>query len=831
MKFAHFFIDRPVFAIVLSLATIIVGGLSALALPIAQYPEIAPPTVTISAVYPGANAETVAKTVATPIEEQVNGVEHMIYISSESTNTGALSITVTFAVGTNLDVALMQVQNRVEIALPELPAEVQAQGVTVQKASPDITLAIALYSPNGSRDTLFMSNYAMLQLRDQLLRLSGVGSITIFGERDYSMRLWLDPQKLAARGLMPSDVISAVQRQNLEVAAGTVAGPPTPGEPPFQYTVNALGRLTDPSQFGQIVVKTSHAGAVTYLHDVARVELGAYDYSTANTYDGHPAVGIAIFQLPGTNSIETANIVYAKMKELKKRFPPGMDYVIAHDTTTFVRESIADVTRTLFIAVGLVALVVLIFLQDWRASLVPMCAIPVSLVGTFAVMWIVGFSLNMLSLFGMVLAIGIVVDDAIVVVENVQRWVDRGVPPRDAAYHAMDEVTPAVIAIAFGLSAVFVPVAFIPGITGQFYRQFALTIAFSTLLSAFNSLSLSPALSALLLRPADSRGDWLTRGIQFMVGWFFRLFNRGFDSVNRGYIRALRHVVRYSAIALVIYAGLVYLAYHMFLAVPTGFIPTQDQGYLIVNVQTPSGSSIERTESVIQQYADLVLKTPGVEDCFAVSGFSIISGAQSSEAGLIFLHLKPFNQRTSARLTASAVADALRRKFAAVQGGEAMVLLPSPVHGIGTAGGFMMMIEDRSGTASPEQLQGTIQQVIAAASKRPEVHGLFSTVRANVPQLYAEVDRNKAEKQNVSVDDVYTTLGTYLGGAYVNDFNYLGRTYEVIAQADGQFRSNRSDVTGLKVRNAAGDMVPIGAVARMRQETTAYRVPRYDLSP
>src|SRR5882724_9628492 len=557
MKIAHFFIDRPVFAIVLSLVAMIAGSIAMFTLPIAQYPQIVPPTVTVSATYPGANAETVARTVATPIEEQINSVENMLYMSSQSTNTGNLNLTVTFKVGTNLDVAQVQVQNRVAIAQPQLPPEVQQEGIVVKKASPDITLAIAFFSPNGSHDTLFLSNYVTLQLKDEIARLPGVGDITLFGVRDYSMRLWLDPDKMAARSMTAGDVVNAVREQNVQVAAGIVGGPPLPKESSaFQYTLNAQGRLTDPSEFGDIVVKVGADGRITQMKDIARVELGGADYGTTVNYDGHPAVGLAVFQLPGTNAINTADVIYAKMKELKKHFPPGVDYAIAHDTTPFVRESISDLVRTLLIAISLVALVVLIFLQSWRASLVPILAIPVSLVGTFAVMWLVGFSLNMLSLFGLVLAIGIVVDDAIVVVENVQRWLDEGASPRDAAFKAMDEVTPAVIAIAFGLSAVFIPVAFIPGITGRFYQQFALTIAFSTLLSAFVSLTLSAALSALLLRPQNAERDWLTQTFDSAFGIFFHAFNRGFDVTNRWYIGALHHVVRHVGVALVVYVGL-----------------------------------------------------------------------------------------------------------------------------------------------------------------------------------------------------------------------------------------------------------------------------------
>ena len=566
------------------------------------------------------------------------------------------------------------------------------------------------------------------------------------------------------------------------------------------------------------------------MKDVGRVELGAADYSTTVNYDGHPAVGLAIFQLPGTNAINTANVVYAKMKELKKRFPPGMDYAIAHDTTPFVRESIKDLIKTLLIAVGLVALVVLVFLQSWRASLVPILAIPVSLIGTFAVMWLVGFSLNMLSLFGLVLAIGIVVDDAIVVVENVQRWLEEGLSPREAAFRAMDEVTPAVIAIAFGLSAVFIPVAFIPGITGRFYQQFALTIAFSTLLSAFNSLTLSPALSALLLRSHNAEQDWLTRGLNFTFGWFFGLFNRGFDLTNRWYTRSVHHVVRFAVISLVAYGGLVFLAYVLFRIVPTGFIPTQDQGYVIVNVQMPDASSIERTDAVMTQLSKLALKTPGIQDAFAVSGFSILTRANSSAAGLLFLHFTPFGERAGkANMTDVAIANRLTQQFSKAEGGQAIVLLPPAVRGIGNAGGFTMQVEDRSGSAAPQQLQQAAQHLIDAARSRPELTRLFSTFRASVPQIYINVDRVKAKKENVSVTDIFQTLQVYLGGLYINDFNYLGRTWHVMAQADAPFRATVAQVSRLKTRNAAGQMVPLGAISDVKDIVGPDRIQRYDL--
>lgn len=831
MKIAHFFIDRPVFAIVISVVIIIAGSIAAFTLPVSQYPEIVPPTVTVTATYPGANAETMAKTVATPIEEQVNGVENMLYMSSQSTNNGSMTLTVTFKVGTNLDVAQVQVQNRVAVALPQLPPEVQQEGVVVKKASPNITLAVAFYSPDNSHDALFISNFVTLQIKDEIARLPGVGDITIFGVRDYSMRLWLNPDRLAVRGLTVGDVINAVKEQNVEVAAGIVGGPPlAKGGAAFQYTLNAEGRLTNPSQFGDIVVKVGSDGRITRLKDVARIELGAADYSTSSYYDGHPTVGLAVYQLPGTNALRTADAIYAKMKVLKKRFPPGVDYAFAHDTTPFVRESIHDLLRTLIIAVGLVALVVLIFLQSWRAALVPILAIPVSLIGTFAVMWVVGFSLNMLSLFGLVLAIGIVVDDAIVVVENVQRWLEEGLAPREAAFRAMTEVTPAVIAIAFGLSAVFIPVAFIPGITGRFYQQFALTIAFSTLLSAFNSLTLSPAMCALLLRPHGARQDLFSRLLDLTLGWFFGLFNRGFGSANRGYARLLRRVLRYSALVLVVYGGLVYLTYGLFKIVPTGYIPTQDQGYLLVNVQMPDASSLGRTDAVMRHLSDLAMKTPGIDEAFAICGFSVLSRANSSAAGLLFLTLTPFGQRAGRpALSAPAIAAKLNREYSQIRDAVSIVLMPAPVMGLGNAGGFTMEVEDRSGSQTPQQLQAATERLIGAARRRPELSRLFTTFRAAVPQLYVKVDRVKAKKQNVSVSDVFQALQVYLGGFYINDFNYLGRTWHVMAQADAPYRATAAQVANLYTRNRAGQMVPLGALAQLKDIVGPDRIQRYDL--
>ena len=831
MNIPHFFITRPVFAAVISIVTIIGGALAILGLPVAQYPEIAPPTVTVTTSYPGANAQTVAETVATPIEEQVNGVENMLYMSSQSTNDGAMKLTITFKVGTNLDVAQVQVQNRVAIAQPQLPPEVQQVGITVKKASPDITLVVALYSPDNSHDTLFMSNYATLQLRDEIARLPGVGDITVFGVRDYSMRLWLDPDKMASRGITVGDVVTAVKEQNVQVAAGLIGGPPLKaGTSQFQYTMNVEGRLIDPSQFANMVVYVGLDGRITQFKDIGRAELAAADYSTAMTFDGKPAVAIAVFQLPGSNSIQTADAIYARLAELKQRFPQGVDYTIPYDTTKFVRDSMRDVIKTLFEGVGLVALVVLIFLQNWRAALVPLLAIPVSLIGTFAIMYVAGFSMNLLSLFGLVLAIGIVVDDAIVVVENVERWVAQGLTPRDAAFKAMDEVTPAVIAIAFGLSAVFIPVAFISGITGQFYRQFALTISFSTLLSAFNSLTLSPALAALLLKPHDARPDWFTRGMNACLGFFFRAFNAAFANTQAGYLKALRRVVRFSAMTLFVYGGLVVLAVVLFKTVPIGFIPAQDQGYLIVPAQLPDAASIDRTQAVMAQMAQIGLKTPGVKGLFTVAGLSILANANSSAAGVMFCTLDDFSQRAGKPAeSADAIAQSLRKEFSGIQDAFILVFPPPPVRGVGNAGGFKLQIEDRSGLATPAELQAVVEKVIAAGSSRKEVSLLNTTFRASFPQLNGNVDRVKAKQQNVAVTDVFQALQVFLGGLYINDFNYLGRTWRVVAQADAPFRATEQDVTRFETRNSAGQMVPLGAVMDLKDTTGPDRIQRYDL--
>lgn len=833
MRFAHFFIDRPVFAAVLSIVTVLVGAIAAFTLPVAQYPEIAPPTVVVNARYPGASAQVVSDSIASPLEQQINGVERMLYMNSQCNNDGSLQLTVTFSLGTNLDIAQVQVQNRVALAEPQLPEEVRRQGVTVRKSSPDITMVVQIFSPTKAYDRLYLSNYVTLQVRDQLARVEGVGDIRVFGARDYSIRAWLDPQQLAARSVTAGDVVRAIREQNVQVAAGVVGQEPLPsGAADFQYTVNVHGQLERPEEFAEIIIKQSEDGGITRLRDVARVELGAADYGIASTFNNQESIGIAIFQLPGSNAIDTANTVYAKMKELKANFPPGIDYAIPFDTTIFVRQSIKDVGKTLLEAVALVVIVVLVFLQSWRASIVPLLAIPVSLIGTFAFMKVFGFSLNNLSLFGIVLSIGIVVDDAIVVVENVERWIEEGMPPREATRRAMTEVTPAVIAIAFGLSAVFIPVAFVSGITGQFYRQFALTISIATLLSAFNSLTLSPALAALLLRPRHAKPDVFTRIMNFLFGWFFRLFNRGLAASTKLYASSVRRVLRIAVLALVAYLGLGAAGYFEFGAVPTSFIPAQDQGYLIANVQMPDAASFDRTHQTTQRLMRMALETPDVQDAVAITGYSFLTGGSQSNVATMFMILKPFNERAGhPERAAGRVAGRLMGKFSQVQEGFALVFPPPPVRGIGVAGGFKMYVQNRSGRNDPKELQAITDQLMAAARKRPELQSLFSSFRASVPQLKFDIDRTRAKKQGVDLTDLFDTLNVFLGSLYVNDFTFLGRTFRVLVQADSVFRATAADVGQFEIRNSVGRMAPLGAVMQVREITAPDRISRYNLYP
>jgi len=830
MKFAHFFIYRPIFAAVLSIVIVIVGLIAMVQLPIAQYPEVAPPTVVVTARYPGANPKVIAETVATPIEQEVNGVEKMLYMSSTSSSDGVMALTITFKVGTDLNIAQVLVQNRVAIALPRLPEEVRRLGVTTTKRSPDLTMVVHLRSPDKSRDELYVGNYAYLQVRDQLARLPGVGDVTVFGARDYSMRVWLDPEKIAARNLTAADIVRAIREQNLQVAAGVIGQPPTPAGNEFQLSINTLGRLIDEEQFGEIIIKSGAEGQVTRVRDVARVELAARDYSLISRLNGEPAAALVIFQLPGSNAIDTSDRVRAKMEELKRAFPPGIDYTVVYDTTMFARESIRAVVETLFEAILLVVIVVIVFLQSWRASVIPLLAVPVSLIGTLAVMQAFGFSLNNLSLFGLVLAIGIVVDDAIVVVENVERNIALGLSPIEATKKAMNEVSGPVIAVALVLSAVFIPTATIGGITGQFYKQFALTIAVSTVISAFNSLTLSPALSAVLLRGHDAKRDWLTRGMDLGLGWFFRLFNKGFSRTTNGYTRGVGAVLRRSGIALLVYAGLIGLAVVGFRAVPRGFIPTQDAGYVVVIAQLPDGASLDRTQKLLTRAGELARQIPGVTYSVEFPGFSAISGANLPNAGTMFLGLQPFDKRRDRAKSMDSIMGQLYGRFDELRDALVLVFPPPPVRGLGNVGGFKMMVQDKQDVGL-NTLAGTAFNMMVNGSQLPGMQSVFTTFTVKVPQLFIEVDRTKAKSMNVALQDVYDTLQIYLGSLYVNDFNRFGRTYQVTAQADANFRLKPDDIRNLKTRNAAGEMVPLGTLVDIHETTGPDKVVRYNMYP
>jgi len=754
----------------------------------------------------------------------------MLYMSSTSTSDGVMSLTVTFKLGTDLNTAQVLVQNRVSIALPKLPEEVRRLGVTTTKRSTDLTMVAHLVSPDGSRDELYLGNYAFLQVKDQLARIVGVGDVTVFGARDYSMRVWLDPEKLASRNMTGSDVVRAIREQNLQVAAGTIGQPPVPSGQDFQLTINTQGRLLDEQQFGEIIIKQGGQGQVTRIRDVARVELAARDYSVSSQLSGKPAAALVIFQLPGSNAIDTSDAVRAKLAELKKSFPPGVDYRVIYDTTLFARESIQAVVHTLFEAVLLVVLVVIVFLQSWRASIIPMLAVPVSLVGTFAVMKLFGFSLNNLSLFGLVLAIGIVVDDAIVVVENVERNIALGLAPVAATERAMNEVSGPVVAVALVLCAVFVPTAFVSGITGQFYRQFALTIAVSTVISAFNSLTLSPALSAILLKGTAAKKDWFAAGMDRVLGWFFRLFNKGFTSTTRGYTRAVGGVVRRGGIALLVYAGLLLLTWGGFKTVPTGFIPTQDSGYLIVFAQLPDGASLERSQKIIGRAGEIARAIPGVNGTVEFPGYNLLVGANLPNAGTMFVSLEAFENRKEPRKSAQAIMGQLYARYDELRDARVLVLPPPPVRGLGSTAGFKMMVQDRTDIGL-DVLAGTSFKMMIDGSQTPGLAQVFTTFTTRVPQLFVDVDRVKAKSMNVALADVNDTLQIYLGSLYVNDFNRFGRTYQVTAQADANFRIDPDDIRKLKTRNAAGDMVPLGTLVDVHETTGPDKVIRYNMYP
>jgi multidrug efflux pump len=1000
-----FFIDRPIFASVLSIVIALAGGLALTSLPVAQYPEVTPPQVQVSINYPGASAQVVADTVAAPIEQQVNGVEGMLYVSSQSGNDGSYTLSVTFDVGTDLNTALVMVQNRVTLAMPQLPTDVQRQGITIRKKTPDVLQIVSFTSPDGRYDNLYLSNLALISVRDELLRVDGVSDVNILGERDYSIRVWLDPQKLAARNLTALDVVAAIRDQNVEVAAGEVGQPPSTGRPAFEYPLDTLGRLADPERFGDIVVKagppprppafgpvgtvaapgssagglqpasgtlsnatalgtssrstigasgfhtsgfslsgsgssgggsslsvpylapstsgmssstlpsgggpgtssgsgmngTGSAGPMTgssagntfsidtnmarlsatpvisasiatftdltsappagssnpnatgglvgpdslrggglaagpwpaagvvRLRDVARIELGAQNYNNGAMLDGKPSVGLVIHLLPGANALDTADRIRAKMKELEPRFPDGVEYSIPYDTTPFIRESVNDVVMTLVEAIGLVAVVVLVFLQSWRASIIPLVAVPVAILGTFAVMAVVGFSLNNVSLFGLVLAIGIVVDDAIVVVENVQRWLDEGLPPREAAHQAMAEVTGPIVAIAVVLCAVFVPCAFVGGITGRFFRQFAVTIAASTLLSALNSLTLSPALAAIVMRKPGAGRDVLTRLLDGALGWFFRLFNRGFAAGTAGYAWAVGRLLRVGLVVLLVYAGLLGLTAWTFQRAPTGFIPEQDQGRLIVNVQLPDSASLERTQAVIARMDEIARGTPGVAHVTSTSGTSLVLGANSPNFGTAFVVLDPFDQRQDPSLSANAIMAKLRREFAEqIPDADLKVLAAPPIPGLSVAGGYKVMVEDRGGIGL-DTLQDRTDALVAKLRDDPAVVGSLTQFRSRTPMLYLDVDRTKVQSLGVPFNDVNQTMQIDLGSLYANSFNEFGRYWQVTVQAEGRYRSRPADVDVLQVRNSSGDMVPLGTLARLRPVSGPVAITRYNL--
>ncbi|MBB3934205.1 efflux RND transporter permease subunit [Aureimonas phyllosphaerae] len=828
MNISRFFVDRPVFAGVLSVMIFLGGLLSIFALPISEYPEVVPPSVVVRAAYPGANPAVIAETVATPLEEQINGVENMLYMSSQATTDGTLQLTVTFRIGTDPDQAQQLVQNRVAQAEPRLPEEVRRLGVSVVKSSPDLMLVVHLTSPNGRYDLTYLRNYALLNVRDRLARIDGMGQVQLFGSGDYSMRIWLDPEKTAARGLSANDVVTAIREQNVQAAAGVIGASPSVAGVEFQLSVNAQGRLRDVEEFADIIVRTDpETGAITRIRDIGRVELGASEYALRSLLSNEPAVAVPVFQAPGSNAIAIADEVRRTMAEIKQTMPDGVDYEIVYDTTQFVRASIDAVVHTLLEAVVLVVIVVVVFLQTWRASIIPLLAVPVSIVGTFAVMHLLGFSINALSLFGLVLAIGIVVDDAIVVVENVERNIENGLSPREATYQAMREVSGPIVAIALVLVAVFVPLAFISGLTGQFYRQFALTLAISTVISAFNSLTLSPALAALLLRGHDAPKDRLTRILDGALGWFFRGFNRFFGASSRRYGNGLGRLITRKGMMLGVYIVLVALTVVLFQKVPGGFVPAQDKQYLVGFAQLPDGASLDRTEAVAKRMGEIALKTPGVESTITFPGLSINGFTNSSNAAVVFLTLAPFEDRKTPELSAGAIAQALNGQFAGIEEAFTAIFPPPPVQGLGTIGGFKLQIEDRSGQGY-KALDDVVKGFLAKAYQAPELTGMFTGYGIDVPQLFADVDRARARQLNVPITEIFNTLQIYLGSLYVNDFNEFGRTYSVRVQADAPYRARAEDIGSLKVRSTTGEMIPLSALLSVDTVAGPERALRYN---
>jgi len=827
MNISKFFINRPIFAAVLSIMIFLAGVIAITQLPISEYPEVVPPSVVVRAQFPGANPTVIAETVAAPLEEQINGVENMLYMASQATTDGMLTLTVTFRIGTDPEAAETQVQNRVQRALPRLPEEVRQIGVTTVKSSPNLTMVVHLLSPKGTHNDTYLRNYAVLNIKDRLARLPGMGDVQIFGSGDYAMRIWLDPQKVAQRGLTASDVVAAIREQNVQVAAGVIGAPPDTTAP-FQLSVRASGRLANEEEFGNIIVKTNADGGLTHLRDVARVELGASQYALRSLLNNKPAVGIPVFEAPNANALQLSTDVRKLMVELKRDFPDDVDYAIVYDPTQFVRSSINAVIHTLIEAVALVVLVVILFLQTWRASIIPLLAVPVSIIGTFAVLLAFGFSINTLSLFGLVLAIGVVVDDAIVVVENVERNISRGLSPHDATIQAMKEVSGPIIAIALVLCAVFVPIAYVSGLTGQFYRQFALTIAISTVISAFNSLTLSPALAATLLKPHDAPKDMLARGMDWAFGGFFRRFNRVFDRGSHRYETGVGGVLKRRSATVGVYLLLCVATFFVFQSVPSGFVPAQDKQYLVGFAQLPDGASLDRTDAVIHHMTEIAGSVPGVKDSIAFTGLSINGFTNSPNAGIVFYSLDDFDKRAgNPALTGGAIAGEVNKRLHGIKDAFIMVFPPPAVNGLGTIGGFKLFIEDR-GNVGYDALYKAVMAFQMKAWQTPQLAGVFSSYQINVPQLFADVNRTKAKQLGVPLSSIFDTMQINLGSLYINDFNKFGRTYQVIAQADSQFRSSAESIGQLKVRTDKGDMVPLGSLVTITDSHGPDRVQRYN---
>jgi multidrug efflux pump len=827
MNFSRFFISRPRFAAVLSVIIFIAGLVALPNLPISEYPEVVPPTVVVRTSYPGADPAVIADTVSAPIEQAVNGVEGLLYQSSQAASDGTMTLTITFALGTDGDKAQTLVQNRVAQVLSRLPQEVQRAGVTTTKASPALIMVVHLTSPNKRYDKLYLANYAQLHVKDPLARTYGVGDVQMFGTGPYSMRIWLDPQKLASRSMTAGDVVQALREQNVQVAAGQVGAPPAPGQASFQVAINTQGRLQTEDEFGNIVLRAGANGEISHLRDVARIELGSDGYALRSLLDNEDAIALPIFQRPGSNALRMADDVRKTMETLKKDFPEGIEYHIVYDTTGFVHESINAVIHTLIEAIILVVIVVVLFLQSWRASIIPLIAVPVSLVGSFAALLALGFGLNNLTLFGLVLAIGIVVDDAIVVVENVERNIALGLEPVAATRQAMSEVSGPIVSTALVLCAVFVPTAFITGLTGQFYRQFALTIAISTVISAFNSLTLSPALAAVLLKSHDAPKDRLERLIDRAFGWLFRPFNRLFESASARYVAGVAKSMGRSSIALVVYGVVLVLTVFGFMRTPTGFVPQQDKLYLVSAIQLPDAASIDRTEAVIRRATAMALKTPGVTHVVAFPGLSVNGLVNSSSQGALFEVLDGFDHRKSKALSAEAIAASLNKQFAAISDANILTFPAPAIQGLGTVGGFRMQIEDRSGLG-PEAVYAATQAIVAKAAKTPSLAGVYSGYQIGVPKIRADIDREKARAQGVNLTDLFETMQVYLGSLYVNDFNKFGRTYQVNAQADQKFRLQPEDVLRLQTRNGAGQMIPLGAFVTTHETTGPEQTAHYN---